>query len=647
MGFRLQRGLLAGLVLAGVPQGAWAQRAGDNVTTQSSDAFGRSVGNEKSGLYTTDDVRGFNPVDAGNVRIEGLYFDQIDKVSTRLIDGNAIRVGVAALHYPFPAPTGLVDYGLTQPRDKPSYSFNIDNGSTSSLGIGGSFEFKQPLGGGKWGIGGGFGFRNLNRTEGGHGLVRTIGTTLAWRPDSATEVLLFAGDFIFRSEEARPTLFVSGTAPPPAIERGVDLGQQWSGRRSDTWLVGAIAKTALGSFRLESGLFFTRRDMHQVFADLFTGVAADGSAAMHKLVADRGSRDSSLSGEVRLVREWKGEAWQHRLIASLRGRAKNRLFGGSQTLAYGPASLFAADLHAEPVYAFGPKNTDRVRQMTVGLAYGLASKSGFTLDAGISRSTYRKAIDFADPLLGDPLTRDRPLTWNLAASYAPARWLTLYAGITRGQEEALVAPDVAVNRSEAPAAIRTRQVEGGVRLALSQKLTMVLGGFEIAKPYYNLDPALRYRQLGELHNRGIELSLTGQLRPGLTLVAGTLLLDPRIEGEAVTSHLIGPRPVGQIRRRSALNLDWRSGEGKGALSFDLALESLSSRVGNAANSVNAPPRTTVNLGARYRFAAAGGHWLIRPLVQNLFDNYGWNVSTSGGWTYNAPRALTVQLVGDF
>ena len=104
------------LAAALVSQPAWAQRAGENAATQSSDAFGRTVGQDKSGLYSSDDVRGFNPVDAGNVRLEGLYFDQVDKLSTRLSDGNTIRVGPAALRYPFPAPTGLVDYSLTQPR---------------------------------------------------------------------------------------------------------------------------------------------------------------------------------------------------------------------------------------------------------------------------------------------------------------------------------------------------------------------------------------------------------------------------------------------------------------------------------------------------------------------------------------------------
>ncbi|MFM2300517.1 MAG: hypothetical protein RLZZ84_253 [Pseudomonadota bacterium] len=626
---------------------AAAQRASDNVTTQSGDAFGRAVGNEKSGLYTSDDVRGFNPVDAGNVRIEGLYFDQVDRVSTRLIDGNAIRVGAATLRYPFPAPTGLVDYSLTQPRDARSYSLQLDNGSTSSLGWGGSFEFKQPLDGGRWGVSGGFGFRNMNRTEGTTGKVRTIGATLAYRPAPGTEVLLFGGDFLFRDDHASPALFLAG-AKPPRLERGQDLSQPWSGKSSDTWLWGGIAKLPLGGgIRLEAGVFDTRRTYHRNYADIATGVQVDGTASGHRIVADAGSSDASLSGEVRLVREWHGSTISQRVIASLRGRQRTRLFGGSQTFQFGPTDLNAPLHYAEPAYAFGAKNRDRVDQLTGGLSYSLVTTGGLTLDGNIARSHYRKAVDFADAAVADVRTGDDPTTWAVDAAQKLAPGLTVYAGMTHGQEEALIAPDVAVNRSEAPPAIHTRQVEAGVKLGLTRHLTLIAGGFSITKPYYNLDTGLRYRQLGTLRNRGIELSLTGAIVPGLTVVGGTLLLDPQIAGEAVDAGQIGQRPVGQIRRRSVMNLDFRPDHGKSAWSFDLALESLSNRTGNALNTVSAPARTTINLGARYRFHLGRGAFLLRPLLMNVTNNYGWTVSTSGAWSYNAPRAFTLQAIADF
>ncbi|AOW24552.1 hypothetical protein BJP26_14040 [Sphingomonas melonis TY] len=69
--------------------------------------------------------------------------------------------------------------------------------------------------------------------------------------------------------------------------------------------------------------------------------------------------------------------------------------------------------------------------------------------------------------------------------------------------------------------------------------------FNITKPYFNLDQDLRFRQLGTLRNRGIEASVAGEVLPGLSIVAGTLLLDPEVRGEEVAAGLIGRRPSAQ------------------------------------------------------------------------------------------------------
>src|SRR5688572_27389819 len=101
--------LLACVVIAA---NANAQRAGDNAVRAADDAFGTSIGNESIGLYSTSQVRGFSPVSAGNVRIEGLFMDRQGGISQRLVTGSSIRVGLSAQGYAFPAPTGIVDYRL-------------------------------------------------------------------------------------------------------------------------------------------------------------------------------------------------------------------------------------------------------------------------------------------------------------------------------------------------------------------------------------------------------------------------------------------------------------------------------------------------------------------------------------------------------
>lgn len=627
------------------PIQACAQRTAENATTQSGDAFGRQVGSERTGLYSPEEVRGFNPVDAGNARIEGLYFDQIDRLPLRITEGSTVRVGISAQRYPFPAPTGLIDYTLTVPGGESEGSFDLDSGPFG--GPGGAIEFKLPLVASVLGLAGGIGARHSVRPEGGTNNFLNYGVMLTARPYADATVMMFGGAIANRGEEARPTLFPVGALLPPKMERGQVLSQPWATRNTDNSTYGFIAKLPVAGARVEAGLFQTRRDHATIFADILSGVAADGTVASRTIVADGNNIDQSLSGELRLVREWTSDELTQSLTASLRRRNKQRQFGGSKRIALGVSSILVPDVRTAPNYVLGPKNHDDVDQLTYGVAYSLSWARHGSLDLGLSKTNYRKEVDFADPALVDPVTSDAPLLWNAAAQYQLFPKLMAYLGISRGMEEALVAPDIASNRSEAPPAIRTRQEEAGLRIALTDRLTLVGGVFRIAKPYYNLDPALRYRQLGTISIRGLELSLTGQLAPGLTLVGGTVFMDPRIAGEAVTSGVIGPRPVGQLRRRSVANLDWRSDQGAGAFSFDLAFESFSSRMGNAQNTLSAPPRNTLNIGVRYRFALGGTKMLLRPKIDNLFNNYGWLVSSSGGFTYSPGRSAQIEIAADF
>ena len=100
------------------PEAALAQRAAESAVASADDAFGSTVGTEKSGIYNDMEVRGFNPVRAGNLRVEGVYFDEQGGLTGRVRAGSRVRVGIAALDYPFPAPSGIVDYQLRPSGDK-------------------------------------------------------------------------------------------------------------------------------------------------------------------------------------------------------------------------------------------------------------------------------------------------------------------------------------------------------------------------------------------------------------------------------------------------------------------------------------------------------------------------------------------------
>lgn len=627
-----------------LPGAVQAQRTAENLVTQSGDAFGKAIGSEKIGLYSADDIRGFNPVDAGNVRIEGLYFDHVDRVPTRLADTSAVRVGVAAQGYAFPAPTGIVDYNLTLFRGKEEISSHLERGAYG--GTAGNFELKLPIAGERLGISGGIGFREMMRPEGGRTSYRNMGLNAAWRPYAGALVSVMAGGYRLQDEEARATIFPAAGEDLPHLPRQIFLGQKWADRDMRITMYGGLAKLPLDQWMVEGGLFDFTMKNDTNFADLLRGVREDGSVASRIVIYDPGSRMHSLSGEGRLTRQFLTGDIQHRVILSARGRIKGRLFGGTQRFDLGGSSAITEDFRPQPVLLPQVKDKDHAQQMTFGVAYSLQWQGCGSLDLSVSRAQYTKKIDFANPLLPIVVTKDTPILVTATGSVNLARRLSLYGGMVRGLEDAHIAPDIAVNRSEAPPAIRTRQFDFGVRYGVTSTLTLVAGLFSVKKPYFNLDPGQRYRRLGNVDNRGVEVSLAGQVAPGLTLVAGSLFLDPRISGEAVDAGLIGDRPVGTVRRRSIANADWRPARGASPWSFDVALESLSSRVGNALNSFFVPSRETVNLGFRYRFPIRTSHALLRVQAQNLFNDYGWQVSSSGGFTYTNSRTYLAQLIMD-
>jgi iron complex outermembrane recepter protein len=563
---------------------AFAQRTSENAVTQSGDAFGRSVGNERVGLYNQEDVRGFDPIDAGNARIQGLYFDQQDRIPSRLQNGNTVRVGISAQRYLFPAPTGIVDYSLVLPGQDLLGTVEIERGAFG--GFAGSIEVEIPIVAGL-AIAGGVGGRNQVRPEGGRNRFRNFGAVLQWQPYKDATIIAFGGGYSNLDDEARPTLFPAGNALPARVPRATFLGQPWAARNNKSRTFGLLGKLPLGDFRIDAGLFRSRRESGNAFADILTGVTPDGRAAARFIIADGNNFDGSLSGEFRLSRQWDAGDLRHMLAVSLRGRDKLRRFGGTQRIALGPSSAIVPDFRSRPPIGVGAESEDRVEQLTYGAAYGLEWRGRGSLDLSLSRSRYRKRIDFADPLRPDIAVRDDPWLFTATGSLILGERLALYGGYVRGLEEAPVAPEIATNRNEAPPATRTRQIDFGLRYAVTEKLSLIAGLFSVKKPYFNLDSATRFRELGAVDNRGVEVSLAGPLAPGWTLLAGSIFLDPKIGGEIVRSGQLGERPVGSLRRRSIVNLDWRPDGGQSPWSVDIALESLSARVGNAANTLKA------------------------------------------------------------
>ena len=636
---RLAAGPFCAALLCVAP--AVAQRTDDNAVTQADDAFGKSVGNERIGIYNPFDVRGFSPVDAGNVRIEGLFFDQQADPSDRLVDGSTIRVGLTAQGYPFPAPTGIADYTLRKPGKEAVAGTVLRIGPFGARSL--EVDAQLPIAGDRFGIAGGAAIYRDNQHYGATPHYFSTALIPVWRPAPGVEIVPFWSRMQFRSEEPQTLIFTAGDFLPPRIKRGPYLGQRWEKNHGANSNYGLLATAPIAGFEVRAGIFRSIADQDLAFADLLTGVERDGRAADRIVIADDNNRYASTSGELRVTRGFSEGRRQHRLIASVRAREQNRRYGGADVIALGPTRFGVPDYEPQPAFRFGASTRDRVRQSTVAVGYQGAWPGVGELNLGVQKTDYRKQID--DPTQALPASRDKPWLFSAAGAAYLTPSLVLYGGYTRGLEESPVAPDIAVNRNQAPPAIKTRQADAGMRWAITPDIKAVAGVFEVVKPYYNVDAASRFRALGEVRHRGVELSLAGQPLTGLTVVAGTVFLDASVAGEEVDAGLIGAKPLAAIERYTVASLDYRLPQVPG-LSIDAVLESTGDRIANAANTLVVPSRAVLSLGSRYRFKVGKTPTLVRAQVGNVFNNYGYGVGGSGFFVYTLPRRLTLTLAAD-
>lgn len=616
----------------------------ENAVTESSDAFGTQVGTESTGLYSFMQVRGFNPVDAGNVRLGSLYFDQVTMVSQRLRAASTIRVGLGTLGFAFPAPTGLVDYSLRSPGTERSLTFEANNRFNGDHGL--AVELRYPdLVADRLGAYAAYSYRTFMRDEGGASPSRINNLTgmIELEPVNGVGLTIFATRSNRRDDEANPAFFLAGDVLPGRIGRTTRLSQEWADSAEKGLLAGGLLTVPAGEFEVEAGLFYNYKDQASNFADLMTGVAADGTVAERFIIADAGATDGSLSGELRISRDFEVGETQHRLSASLRGRDRSRLFGGAERVSLGPSTILMRDPRDMPSFTIGEKNRDDVRQIFAGIAYSGRLTKWLQFDLGASKIDYTKQVDYAEPTTPDIETSSSPIAWNAALSLALTRKLTVFGSVARGMEEADIAPDRAVNRSEAPAAINTRQEELVVSYSPLESITVLSGLFRISKPYYNLDPDLRYRLLGTIVNQGLEVSAVARPIDGLTLLGGAVISDPRIDGEIVDSGAIGARPLGQPGMRATGNIDWRLKRGESPLSLDLAFQHVGSQPLNIANTVDVSSQQTIDLGFRYRFEVSKARVVLRGRLENALNDFSWTVKPSGALGTNAPRTLFVEV----
>jgi len=629
------------LLLAGTAFPAAAQdRADDNAVTQAEDGFGFSVGRETIGIYTSGNARGFSPTAAGNVRIEGMYFDPAIALSSIVNDSTSIKVGLSAQGYPFAAPSGIVDQLLRRPGDKAAASIVLNGDSYSSYGleVDGSLPVSKRLSVGYGAIVGRTAF-----PDGTDNFNHSQGLIVRWRPAPGVEIMPFwtlTNDY---NDEAGPFYVPAGKFLPPKPPAHQFDGPQWADFRYTGTNQGLLASYAPGkTWLLRIGAFRSVFDQKKSYANLLVDLQPDGTAD-RLLFADPRAKNVSLSGEVRLTHSIVDGPRLHVIHLSLRERDARHQFGGSDEVDLGPTRIGVEEDSPKPNFVFGATSRDRVRQATLGLAYDGRWRDIGEISFGLSRADYRKTTWL--PGVAPIVSRSRPWLYNGTAAAYLSKSLSLYAGYARGLEESGVAPPNAANRNQPLNAILTEQKDAGVRWTVTGNVKVIAGMFDLRKPYFGFDAANRFTQVGTTRSQGAEVSVSGNLTRTLNVVAGGYFLRARVARDPTALGAIGARPIGLPGHLVNLNLNWKTPVLDG-LSLDTTLLQRGKVASTTDNLVSLPARAQLNLGGRYRFKLVNRDATLRMQVTNVFDNRPFNVAGPGIYGAGAGRYLTGYLAVD-
>lgn len=627
--------------LLAVAHDVTAQRTQENAVSEAEDAFGTTVGREEIGLYSAGGARGFNPSEAGNLRIDGMYFDQVAKPINRIVRGSSVHVGISAQGLLFPAPTGVVDFSLRVPTNDPAAAalFGYANYGDQAYA---EIDFGVPVINDTLSIGGGIGYtRNSAYNIADSSDNYEAGMVVRWEPMEGLVVTPFWSRSRTLENGERQHVFIGNDGVPKF--RGVNLmPQPWADYRVSANNYGSTLRYKFGEgWNLQAGLFRSEQDYPLNYDPFLTNTNRLGEGT-YSITAVPPRDGASTSGEVRLSRTIISGQLRHTVSLNTRGRNRRDRSGGADRITIGPGSVRAIPLIEPPIFATGDTTLIEAKQFTPGIAYDGIWRDVGQLNVGLQKSYYERTITV--PELPRSEESVSPWIYNVAASAFLSPKLVVYASYTRGFEEIGNAPINAENRGDAAPAQLTKQTDLGLRYQVTPSLEVVAGLFEIEKPYFDLDQMSVYRQIGTISNSGLEFSLAGKITSELTVIAGYVHISPKIDLELSGELENSATAVGPVPGQFHTNLQYRIAAIDGLI-LDAKVERLSKRYART-NGVKLPSVATFDVGLRYETRIFGRNSTLRLQGFNLSNEYALTPASSGKITPFDARGFEFSIAVD-
>ena len=400
------------------------------------------------------------------------------------------------------------------------------------------------------------------------------------------------------------------------------------------------------------------------------GALEDGTTYSYRF--DNAREDDVYSGEIGFRMDFDTGSVGHRLILSA------SLFSLESRNAYAFSDFFnqfeddlydPTQIEAPPADFFtgGSLSSPGVTYTTDTTSYAIADTMSFADDAFLLTLGARQQSlegETFDYNTGDRLSKydESKLTPVGGIVYKPSETISLYANYIEGLIAGDIPPTVAnglpvANGGEAQDPYQAEQIEAGVKYD-SGSYGATLSLFSITRPFGVLEPYddpetegddLIFRDDGEQRNRGVELSVYGELTSQFRLIGGLTWLDAEMT-KTQDGVNQGNTAVGSPDLQANVNVEWDI-VGLQGLTLDGRIIYTSSQYADAANTIEVDSWVRLDIGARYATEVAGNPLTFRARIDNVTDESDW-VSVGGypGSNYlvlGGPRTFVLSASVDF
>ena len=264
-------------------------------------------------------------------------------------------------------------------------------------GYGFAADLQGRFAGGKIESAGGVAYDFFEIGDGTADEFASAGGAVRFQPRERVDVTLFADYVATLQEQISPRYFPARGAMPPRVPRRQLVGQPWVGFEGDSHNLGLIANYASSAADFGLGTFRSVSTANGQAGQFFTNVQPDFTG---RRLAFLGPPSDAVSDslEARVSRVFGAGKRRHSVTANVRGRLRERRFGGGVEIELGQGRIDIPAFVPEPELAFGARSREKVEQITGGLSYDLRWQ-------GVGQAQSRRAENRLRAAAGRPRQR--------------------------------------------------------------------------------------------------------------------------------------------------------------------------------------------------------------------------------------------------